>query len=116
MARKAVEALYDGICTVVEYQEYTRENKSTGFHEVVVLVDQPCRLSYSSSPATGKTESASKVEQSVKVFLAPELKIKPGSKLTITQNGVTEDYKSSGKPAVFLTHQEISLELFSGWA
>ena len=31
-------------------------------------------------------------------------------------NEVTMDYKNTGKPAVYDSHQEISLELFEGWA
>jgi hypothetical protein len=42
--------------------------------------------------------------------------VKPGSKLTITQNDMTTEYQSSGKPAFYSTHQEIVLELFKGWA
>lgn len=111
-----MERLYTGTCTVSEYQKYAKPNKATAFREVVVLEGRPCRLSHSSSPNAGQTDCASAVEQSIKVFLAPEISVQSGSKLTITQNGVTEAYKSSGKPEVFLTHQEISLELFDGWA
>jgi hypothetical protein len=49
-------------------------------------------------------------------LIAPEIHVKPGSKLTITQNGVTTEYKNSGEPALFDTHQEIILELFKGWS
>ena len=66
---------------------------------------------------TNSTETgASAVVQIAKVFLAPEIKVKPGSKLSVTQNGVTTEYKSSGEPAFYSTHQEIVLELFKGWA
>lgn len=115
--RKALESMYDGVCTISEYQEYTKENKSTGHKEVVVLEGQPCRLSFSSSPNTEAAENlASSVVQTVKVFLAPEITVKAGSKLTVTQNGVSTDYKSSGQPALYQTHQEINLELFKGWS
>lgn len=116
-ARKALESLYDGTCSVTEYQKVKKENKATGFGEVVVLEGQPCRLSFGSTAATNPTDNgASSVTQTVKVFLAPEIKVKPGSKLTITQKGVTTDYKNSGQAAVYSTHQEIDLELFKGWA
>ena len=115
-ARKVIESMYDGVCTVTEYQEYTKENKSTGHHEVVVLEGQPCRLSFSSSPNTDQTDTAAKLVQTVKVFLAPEISVQVGSKLTVTQNDVTTEYKSSGEPALYQTHQEIMLELFKGWA
>jgi hypothetical protein len=115
-ARKAIESMYDGTCTITEYQEYTKENKSTGHHEVVVLEGQPCRLSFSSFPNTNQTDTAAQLVQTIKIFLAPEIRVQAGSKLTVTQNGVTTEYKSSGEPALYQTHQEIMLELFKGWA
>lgn len=54
--------------------------------------------------------------QTVKLFLKPEKIIEPGSKITVTQNGVTTDYASSGKPAVYETHQEVILELKEKWS
>ena len=115
--RKALESLYDGKCTITEYQKIKKENKSTGFEEVVVHEEVPCRLSFSTIKNTNQTDTAaSEVVQITKVFLAPEIKVKPGSKLTITQNDVTTEYKSSGEPAFYRTHQEIILELFKGWA
>lgn len=116
-ARKAIESLYDGKCTITEHQKVKKENKSTGFQDVVVLKDEPCRLSFKTINNTNPTETAaSAVVQITKVFLAPEIQVKPGSKLTITQNGVTTEYKSSGVPAYYSTHQEIVVELFKGWA
>lgn len=116
-ARKAIESLYDGKCTITEHQKIKKENMSTGFQDVVVQENIPCRLSFKTINNTNQTDTAaSAVVQITKVFLAPEIQIKPGSKLTITQNDVTTEYKSSGKPAFYSTHQEIVLELFKGWA
>ena len=66
--------------------------------------------------ATVQTDTAAALSQGVKVFLSPNVSIKAGSKLTVTQNGVTTAYKSSGVPAVYPTHQEIILTLFERWA
>jgi hypothetical protein len=115
--RKVLERLYVGTCTITEHQKVKKENKSTGFVETVVLRDQPCRLSFKTINQTNMSDTgASAVTQITQVFLAPEIKVKPGSKLTITQNGVTTEYKSSGEPAVHANHQEIQLTLFKGWA
>ena len=38
------------------------------------------------------------------------------SKITVTQNGVTGDYARSGVPAVYVSHQEVTLELFKEYA
>ena len=115
-ARKAVESLYDGRCTITEYQKIKKENKSTGFAEVVVLEDIPCRMSFKSVNPTNQTDISGAVTQGIAVYLSPDIVVKPGSKLTITQNGVTAEYEYSGKSAVYSTHQEVSLELFKGWS
>lgn len=116
-ARKAIESMYEGTCTIIEHQKVKLPNKSTGFKDIVVLEDIPCRLSFKTITNTNQTETGvSAVVQVTKVFIAPEIKVKPGSKLTITQNDVTTEYKSSGQPAIYTTHQEIELELFERWA
>jgi hypothetical protein len=113
--RKALEKGYIGTFTVTEHQKVIKPNHTTGFSDVDVLVDQPCRLSFSSNPSA-KDGDVAEINQTVKLFFAPEIKVKEGSKVTVTQNGVTTAYKQSGTPAVYQTHTEILLELFRGWA
>ena len=111
-ARKAVESRYRGLCDILEKRKVKDEvTKATALRDTVVLSNQPCRLSYSSSGTANQTDNISNIEQTIKVFIAPEIKIAPGSKLRITQNGITTDYISSGVPAVYEMHQEVSLEL-----
>ena len=114
--RAATELLYEGFCTITEYQSYTKPNKATGYHEVSVLADQPCRLSFGTVLAVEQTATGATLQQTVKLFIAPEIDIKPGSRITVTQNGVTKDYCRSGEPAIYATHQEITLEIWEGWA
>lgn len=112
-ARKAHESIYyNGIMTVSEYKQYTDPvTHITRMQWVVVLENQPCHLSFESITAAIQTETAATISQAVKVFVSPDVTIKAGSKLKITQNGVTTEYTSSGVPAVYPTHQEIMLEL-----
>lgn len=114
--RKAIESTYTGKCTITEYQKVKKANKSTGFEEDEILTDQPCKLSFEQVTNNNAGENAAMIVQKAKVFLAPEIQVKPGSKLTITQNGVTMSYKNSGEPATYSSHQEIVLELFKGWS
>ena len=116
-AREAIESLYEGLCTVQEYMEVTGpQSKLTRHEEATVLEDQPCRLSFEGSPEAAQTETTTNISQSIKLFIAPEVRIKSGSKIVVTQHGVTTAYAASGAPAVYVTHQEIMLELFRGWA
>lgn len=117
MHRRAVESLYDGVCTVYEYQKIQdEETKLMESKEVCVLENQPCRVSFVRIPAASQSESASVIAMGTKLFIAPEIAIKPGSKITVTQAGATADYTCSSVPAVYQSHQEISLELFERWA
>ena len=116
-ARKAIESLYNGKCTITEFQKVKKENKSTGFVETVMVENQPCKISFSTTNNTTATETgASALVSVVKLFISPEVKIKPGSKITVTQNNITTEYQNSGEPAFFNTHQEVILELFKGWS
>lgn len=110
-------AHYDGECTVMEHQKVKNErSKITEFQDVVVLSKQPCHLSFETIAKNQESESASNVTQTTKLFIAPELTIKAGSKITVTQSGITTDYTHSGVPAVYDTHQEIILDLFEKWS
>lgn len=115
-ARKALELLYTGKCTVTEHQKVKdRISKLISYEDKVVLEEQPCRLIFKSiSPAREEHEATAAV-QTVKLLLPPDIVVLPGSKITVTQNKITEDYTSSGIPALYMTHQEIVLELFERW-
>ena len=116
-ARKAQEAAYSGRMTVYEHKKVKDEKTQlTAFNDVAVLKDIPCKLSFQSKQAAADTVAAMAVSQTIKLFTAPDIIINPGSKITVTQNGVTKDYTYSGVPAVYVTHQEIVLELFERWA
>ncbi len=112
--RKAIESLYKGVCTVYEMQATKGANHATKHAPVAVLTDQPCRLSYSSKNAVADGNVARKA-QSIRLFIAPEITIKAGSKIVVTQNDVTTEFKNSGQPAVYSSHQEIPLVLFDRW-
>jgi len=116
-ARRAQEVTYEGLCTITEYRDVTDEKtRLSSEQEVVVIVDQPCRLSFEKLAATVQTEMAAAKAQRIKLFLAPEITVNSGSKIVVTQNGRTGEYSASGEPAIYFTHQEITLELFRGWA
>lgn len=116
-ARKAIEATYFGTLTVREMQKVKDDaTKLTTQKEVVTLENIPCRLSFETLQAAVQTSSVATVTQGTKLFVSPDIEIKPGSKLTVTQDNVTTDYVRSGVPAVYPTHQEVMLELFEKYA
>lgn len=116
-ARKAIESTYTGVMTASERQSVKDPNTHiTSTKEVVVLENQPCKLSFETIAATAQTETAASLTQGTKLFLSPDVKIKAGSKIIVEQDGVKNAYSASGVPAVYPTHQEIILTLFERWA
>lgn len=115
-ARKALEGTYDGICTVIERQ-YIKDEKTKikRLKEIEVIKDQPCHVSFEKVTATVQTETAATTSQGIKLFLPPEITIKSGSKIIVDQNGIYTEYTASSVPAVYVTHQEIMLEMFKEW-
>lgn len=115
-AREALETTYESLCTIIQYRDVMDDKtKLSSEKEVVVIEDQPCKLSFEKLNAVVQTETAAAAAQGVKLFLAPETTVNSGSKIVVTQNGVTGEYSASGEPAIYSTHQEIILELFRGW-
>ena len=105
--------LWIGRCTIYEYQEVTDPITYQTTHELAAVInDEPCRLSYQKEQATNIANGAAVISQSITLFIRPDLEIKEGSVIDITQHGVTTRYKGSGKPAIYSNHQEIILELY----
>lgn len=114
----AIKSLWRGKCTVtVRNNDTTDEN--TGrvvVGEVDTYTNEPCRISFDTVNATQTENNAANIVQSIMLFIDRAVVIPEGSKITVSQNGVTAVYEKSGKPAVYSTHQEIPLEIFKGWA
>lgn len=117
MHRAVVEQTYDGVCRVYGMQQIKDpETRVTRQEEILVAQSIPCHLSFSGTSAAVGSETVTAVPQTIKLFLAPELVIEPGSRIEVTQQGRTEAYAQSGKAAVYGSHQEILLDLWKGYA
>lgn len=109
---EALATLWTGKCTIFEQAQWTDYfTKTTQFTEINVATDEPCRISYSNSAPAAESDSVSTLAQQVILFLRPDLVVKPGSKITVTQNGRVSEYKASGAPKVYTAHQEVPLAL-----
>lgn len=114
----AIKSLWRGKCTItVRNNDTTDENTGRVVEgEVDTYTNEPCRISFDTVNATQPENNAANIVQSITLYIDREVVIPEGSKITVTQNGVTAVYEKSGKPAVYSTHQEIPLEIFKGWA
>lgn len=115
--RKAIQSLWDGKATVTVRGGVVNEtNGRTEPVERVTVMDEPCRISFATVKSTEPDEEAAKVAQTVTLLIDPSVDIPEGSKITVTQKGVTADYERSGKAAVYTCHQEVPLVLWKRWA
>lgn len=114
--------LWKDTCTITVSEAYTKSNRATGFRDVVLCADEPCKISFFNNGQMNNTASvsliAADVIQRTKLFIRSGLDIPEGSRITVVThtNGKTLHYKSSGTPAIFTNHQEIILEGDKEWA
>lgn len=107
--------LWKGKATISEYKEVTNEETLATTHRLVpVVIDEPCRVSYRQEPSTNIATGAASLTQIIMLFIRPDIEIKAGSVIEVTQEGRTLKYKRSSKPAVYSNHQEVVLELYEG--
>lgn len=117
MVKKALRSLYRGRCTIQNTVEIENpETGKTNMEFITVATDQPCRLSFGSVPTTEIKDNVAQVAQITKLFIDPEVEIKAGSIIEVTQNNKTQKYKASSAPIVHTNHQEIQLELEERYA
>ena len=115
--KKAVRQLWQGRCIVSVLEDVENEdNGRTEQREKTLFADVPCRLSFDKVESTAQVEHASRKGQNVTLIIGSEYKIPEGSKITVTQLGVTREYERSGASAVYSTHQEVPLVLKKEWA
>ena len=108
-----LSTLWISKCTIYEFESTVDpETHQTTQKEVAVVIDEPCRVSYNREQATDIRSGAAVTSQSVTLFLRPDLTVKPGSVIEVTQHDRTTKYKGSSLTALYTNHQEIILELY----
>lgn len=118
MVKNPLSILWIGTATIYEYQETTNpETHQTSYELTPVIIDEPCRVSYGQAAySRGNTVDINNgvpyATQSIVLFIRPDITIKEGSVIEVTQHNVTTKYKRASKPAVHSQHQEVILELY----
>ncbi|MBQ6555468.1 MAG: hypothetical protein IJL89_09560 [Firmicutes bacterium] len=123
MVKKYIEKLYTGVCDIYEFIPEVNEKGVTELREELIYKDQPCRLSYTTRLSYSGLKSSMSREavlvnspvQQIKLFLSPDIRVKAGCRISVTQNGLTQEYKNSGETAMYRFHQEIVLEKLELW-
>lgn len=110
--RAAVESAYDGICSIIEYQSVRGSDGICRQQETVVWENIPCKLSFELNYPVSQTDTVAVASQRAKLFVAPEISVKNGSKIIVEQYGKKAEYGFSGETAVYPTHREIRVSPF----
>lgn len=111
-ARVQIEKMYESNCSVWQFSRvYDKATHSTKMKKVALFENIPCHISYGISGAAKQTDTISVIGQNITLYLPPEYAVPAGSEIIIEGQGRTTKYESSGEPAVYQSHQEISLTL-----
>lgn len=122
MVNNPLAVLWIGKATVYEYQDVTDlETYQTKQELVPIVTDEPCRLSQrqlsrNQGDLVNINDAAPFIDRIIVLFIRPDLEIKAGSVIEITQHGRTDKYKRASKPAIYTNHQEVVLELYEDHA
>lgn len=109
--KSALEQLHTGTATVYGITYSTGEHGAEVAEEAPVFEDIPCRLSYDRKVSNDE-DTYGRIIQDITMFCDPSYTIAPGSRIVITQNGVSREYRSASQAAVYESHQEIELTAF----
>lgn len=111
-ARKQWESLYEGTCDIYTYQQsYNADRHCLSSEKVLAVEGVPCRCALPGSGYGYESKTVSKLEQDIRLYLAPEVDIPAGSEITVTQANWKAVFKSSGTPRKYVTHQEVALRV-----
>ena len=104
--------LWTGRATILEYQDEFNPDSGETTQTLTTLVDnEPCRLSHTRESLVNVETGAPYLTQTIVLFLRPDLEIKEGCVIKVTQNGYTGTYKRASKPSIYSSHQEVTLSL-----
>lgn len=111
-ARVQIEKMYESTCSVWQFSRvYDKATHSTKMKKVALFENVPCHVSYGISGAAKQTDTIAVIGQNITLYLPPEYAVPAGCEIIIEGQGRTTKYESSGEPAVYQSHQEISLTL-----
>ncbi|MBB6218663.1 hypothetical protein HNQ80_004837 [Anaerosolibacter carboniphilus] len=110
VARIAVEIFYEGLCTIKGFEPVKNpETFETEQKEIEYYKDIPCNLNIHAKPAN-QTETTANINYDAMLFMDPDVMVKAGCKIYVSQKGMEYMFQNVGEPVVFSTHQEIMLE------
>lgn len=120
MVKNHIESLYNDLCDIYEYEEYT-EGSVTKHREVKKYSNIKCRLSYYTGGIFNKNNTseantdAYKLKETIKLFLPNNIIVREGSKIEITHLGKKLVFDNCSHQAVYQNHTEIYSDSNKEW-
>ncbi|MFI3325011.1 MAG: hypothetical protein R3Y35_02435 [Clostridia bacterium] len=112
MVKKAVQSLWKYKCDVVIFDNEIGE---TGTfitpNERVIYKDLPCHLRYFYYNTNSSSETSSKANQVVRLFVDSEVVIPAGSKVYVSKGDFYQEYQYSGLVMEYDYHSEYGLAI-----
>ena len=116
LERAAIESIYEDSATISRRENVTGDDHITRAEWKTICENVICALSYKGD-SSRQTEAQHSLDYSRKLFVAPEVDIRPGDTIKVKRFGrfqpdslLTEEYEVVGKPMHYLTHQEVPLK------
>lgn len=107
-----LKTLYDGLCTIQAVKDVEGDDFLMHKELVVILEDEPCRLSHGgSAPGVVQDNGATVVGTDITLILDNTIVVPEGCRITVTQDGRTDEYRRSGTPKIYCNHQSVPVEL-----
>ena len=107
---KGIKSLFNHTCNIYNFVEsFDAETKQTSHRKQCILENEPCRISFKTIAASSDDKISSSSQQ-IKLFISNEIDINAGSIIEVFIYGKLVEYKLSGMPAIYSSHQEIILE------
>lgn len=104
-AREAIESTYYD--SFSSFRKVNRKNGAiTVQSEEKILENKPCALSHGSGKALVMPNGLGQTEEIYTLFHAPDLDVKPGDKITVTNPGGQTFNCVAGKPFAYASHAE----------
>lgn len=115
--RAAIEMTYEDTATIYRTTPRTSSDGLTKAASAIAYQEIACGLSRSSGDGSGQTKAQNDVSYDAVIFVAPELQILPGDRISLRRFGRDDPssqrtlrFEVVGRPAVYATHQEIRVK------
>ena len=110
--KEDLKTLWDGVCTIMAVRDLEGDDYLMHKETVIIAEDEPCRLSHGgTAPGAPQGDGSTVIGTDITLILDNVVIVPEGCRITVTQDGRTDEYRRSGTPRVYANHQSVPVEL-----